>query len=407
MTDIKLDLLNISEFKDIIEREKEDSLRNLTVNTVEYNNEKYKIIKYEKALLTKELMASYGLCRSIIINNNKEIISFAPPKSIDPEIFIKKNPIIKENIIAEEFVEGTMINLFWNKINWEITTRNIIGANTSFIKPSKKTFREMFFESVEINNIQMNELDKKICYSFVLQHPENKIVLSITKPQLYLVGMYGIDNKTFTITSYNIYKQCQFEKTGVKLPKIYKFETYSELIKQYASMNSSYAVLGVIIYDTKTGERCKFRNPVYEEIKILKGNQPKLQYQYLCLRKEGKVGDFLKYFPENKDNFSFYRDVLHLFTNTLFTNYIACYIKKEKPLLEYPEQYRTHMFTLHQIYIKSINNANNSKFHIDKKIVIDYVNNLHPSLLMYCLNYHMRKRNIDIIISEKEQMYHL
>jgi hypothetical protein len=71
-----------------------------------------------------------------------------------------------------------------------------------------------------------------------------------------------------------------------------------------------------------------------------------------------------------------------------------------KPLLEYPLQYRIHMFILHQTYIKSINNLENKKFHIDKKFVINYVNNLDPALLMFCLNYHMRKRNVDIIKNE-------
>lgn len=401
-SEIKYDLLNIPEFKEIIKNGTKDSLRNLIVTDVSYNGEQYKIIKYEKALLSKELISTYGLCRSIIIGSEKEIKSFSPPKSVDTETFIKNNPIITENIIAEEFLEGTMINLFWNKISWEITTRNVFGANTSFTKPITKTFRDMFFEAVEMNKIQMNELNKKICYSFVLQHPENKIVLSIKTPQLYLVGMYGINN--YVITSYNVHCQTEFNKTGVKLPKIIEFKTYSELIKEYASMNSPYTILGVMIYNKKTGERCKLRNPVYEEIKLLKGNQAKLQYQYLCLRKERKVSEYLKYFPENKSDFSFYRDTIHLFTDTLFKNYVECFIKKEKPLIEYPPQYKQHMYKLHQIYINSINapEYKDKKFYINKQFVINYVNELHPSQLMYSLNYHLKKRNVDIINTEKE-----
>jgi hypothetical protein len=164
-------------------------------------------------------------------------------------------------------------------------------------------------------------------------------------------------------------------------------------------MNTSYDKVGVVLYNTVTGERAKIRNPVYEQVRNLRGNQPKLQYQYLCLRKEGKVCDFLKFYPENKKDFSAFRDQVHLFTQTIFSNYVSCYIKKEKPLIEFSEQYRTHMFNIHQQYL---NDLREKKFFVTNTVVIKYVNNLHPSLLMYCLNYNMRKRNIDYTKVESE-----
>jgi hypothetical protein len=164
-------------------------------------------------------------------------------------------------------------------------------------------------------------------------------------------------------------------------------------------MTTSYDIVGVVIHNKSTGERTKIRNPVYERVRNLRGNQPKLQYQYLSLRKEGKVGDFLKFYPENKRDFSAFRDQVHLFTQTLFSNYVSCYIKKEKPLIEFSDQYRTHMFNIHQHYL---NDLREKKFFVTNTVVIKYVNNLHPSLLMYCLNYNMRKRNVDYIKVEAE-----
>ena len=117
----------------------------------------------------------------------------------------------------------------------------------------------------------------------------------------------------------------------------------------------------------------------------------------MSLRKEGKVSDFLKFYPENKKEFSSFRDQLHLFTNTLQSNYFSCYIKKEKPLLEFSEQYRTHMFNLHQKYM---NELREKKLFVTNTVVINYVNELPTSLLMYCLNYQMRKRNVDYLKSE-------
>jgi hypothetical protein len=399
----------IPEFNSIVKGE--NSLNILKLNKVNCNSNEshdvnsYTVIRYDKQILSVDLIETYGLCRSVILNSDNEVVSFAPPKSIPSDRFILKYSEKNDNIIAQEFVEGTMINVFWNKKigltgGWEIATRNTVGANSSFYKsPKTKTFRQMFLEAAKENNLVLERLNPQYCYSFVLQHPDNRIVVPFHKLQLYLVAMYYIDNSdknNIIVNSINniSFRTFDWQHSTIKFPEIYSFEKYSELIEKYASMNTSYNILGVVLYNYATGERCKIRNPVYEQVRNLRGNQPKLQYQYLCLRKEGKVKEFLKFYPENKKDFSIFRDQIHLFTNTLVSNYISCYIKKEKPLIEFSEQYRTHMFQLHQKYI---NELREKKMFITSTIVCNYVNNLHPSLLMFSLNFQMRKRNIDFI----------
>lgn len=405
-----LNLSLIPDFNDIVHTDNNNTSSILKLNKVEYllNKEKqlfYTVIRYDKNFLNSDLIETYGLCRSIILNADKQVVSFAPPKSIPSDKFITKYPEKMDNIIAQQFVEGTMINVFWDTnigLNggWEIATRNTIGANSSFYKSdSMKKFRVMFLEAAKYNNLVLERLNPNYCYSFVLQHPENRIVVPFKSPQLYLVAMYSIDNKDknniMVYTMDNIYiRQLDWQNSTIKFPEIYSFQSYSDLIEKYASMNTSYDILGVVLYNTSTGERCKIRNPVYEQVRNLRGNQPKLQYQYLCLRKEGKVKDFLQYYPENKKDFSSFRDQVHLFTETLFANYISCYVKKQKPLLEFSEQYRTHMYHLHNIYMTDLREK---KMFVTNTIVINYVNQLHPSLLMYCLNFQMRKRNVDFI----------
>jgi hypothetical protein len=117
----------------------------------------------------------------------------------------------------------------------------------------------------------------------------------------------------------------------------------------------------------------------------------------LSLRKEGRVRDFLNYYPENKKQFSQFRDQVHLFTDTLFNNYKSCYVKKEKPLKEFLQEYRTHMFHIHQKYINEL--RENNQF-ITNTFVQKYVNELPTTLLMYCLNLQMRKRNVDTISAD-------
>ena len=145
-------------FNDAINNDNNESSNILKLNKVDCrtsNNQKYKVIRYDKNFLSIDLIPTYGLCRSVILNSDNTVVSFAPPKSIKSEDFIRSYPENTQGIRAEEFVEGTMINVFWDpKIglsgSWEISTRNTVGATSSFYKNShSKTFRNMFLEAAK------------------------------------------------------------------------------------------------------------------------------------------------------------------------------------------------------------------------------------------------------------------
>uniref|UniRef100_A0A6C0IRD0 T4 RNA ligase 1-like N-terminal domain-containing protein n=1 Tax=viral metagenome TaxID=1070528 RepID=A0A6C0IRD0_9ZZZZ len=407
---IVYNLSNIPSFHNAVTNKEIDENVQKYYNVKKYttkSKEEYHIIHYAKEMLSPDLYSTYGLLRSVIISGSK-LVSFAPPKSMSPERFMAKYPKPKDNtngnIVAEEFIEGTMINVFFDPnygVNgcWQIATRNTIGADVTFYKWSKKTFNSMFIDACIENKLNIQTLNPLYTYSFVLQHPENRIVVPIKKPKLYLVAVYEIrqnaDLQLYDVfeEDLSIVKSCRcWEFTTIQFPEIYEFNSYTELINKFASPNTSYNIMGTIVKNLETGERMKFRNPIYEEVRFLRGNQPKLMYQYLTLRQQGKIPDYLKFYPESKKDFSIFREQLHMFTDTLHKNYVSCYIKKENPLKEFSDQYRTHMFKLHELYI---NELRQTKLCVSNTVVINYVNKLHPSLLMYCLNYNMRKRYID------------
>ena len=163
----RYNLSNISGFIDMINDDK-DKPTILKLNKIESttsNNARYSVIRYDKDVLAYDLIPSYGLCRSIIVNSQNKVVSFAPPKSIPSDRFIQSYKENTTGIVAEEFVEGTMINVFWDPsigINggWEIATRNTPGASCSFFKGSgsNKTFRDMFLEAAELDNLHLHIL---------------------------------------------------------------------------------------------------------------------------------------------------------------------------------------------------------------------------------------------------------
>ena len=363
------------------------------------------LLKYDKNWLTCENENSIGLLRSLIFKDDGTVVCFAPPKSLNPVglLPITDTKTDDSNYVFEEFVEGTMINMFYEEStnNWEIATRSNVGGTMCFFMENgfkeENTFKYMFDEVCKSIGFDVNTLDKKYMYSFVLQHPRNRIVKPINEMKLYLVEVYQIENnKTIHVIDINNnLEQFGIHSNTISVVNKQPVRSDDELngCKQaMTSMNTSFDVVGIVIKNA-VGARYKFRNPTYEHVRHLRGNQPKLQYHYIDLRQGGNVAEYLHYYPEHNKAFNDFRNVIHDYTTELFSNYIRCYIKKEKKLTEFPEKFRTHMYSIHHnLYLKILKPAQNF---VNKEVVINYFNELHPSKQMFVLNYDHRKKGVD------------
>ena len=364
------------------------------------NNKVYNILKYDKETLTHDMVEKIGLCRSIIYSNNR-INVFSPPKALTYDRFCDR--FNETECYAEEFVEGTMINLFYDEDikKWEIATKSSVGGSISYFK-EQPTFEQLFNEITSHLGIDFNKISKDYVYSFVMQHPKNKFVLPIQEMRLYLIAIYKIDGLSVREISRAEFQSDEGLNEVISKswhPIHFAFESYENLKSQFGSMNTNINYMGVII-KSQTGQRTKIRNPNYEYLKQLRGNNSKLQYQYLCLRQMNRVKEYLHYFPEARKSFSEYRKQIHLFTENLYSNYISCYIRKEKPLNEFPKQFRSHMYNLHQQYLV----VKEQNGYIHKYSVIAYINSLEPARLMYSLNYQLRILGKSLIENETEAM---
>ena len=120
-------------------------------------HESLELIHYNKKMLDTENMDKYKYVRSIIVDrsNDNKVVMMSPFKSLPYEEFKEKYP---GNIIVEEFIEGTMVNVFFASNKWQISTQTNIGGNTKFF--SKKTFKDLFYEAVDESGIKLELLDE-------------------------------------------------------------------------------------------------------------------------------------------------------------------------------------------------------------------------------------------------------
>jgi hypothetical protein len=349
-------------------------------------------IKYNKEKLNGNNIKTLGLYRSLIVDNNGHIVCYSPPKSLEYEYFNKD--IV--NCYIEEFVEGTMVNIFFNTIidDWDLTTRTTLGAKSKFNMESNKTFRYMFLSAMNHMNIEFTDFDKNFCYSFVLQHPENKLVIPIKNPKIILVDIFKCNKfQVFPISRKMFHTQIHLfiKNKNIIKPIVfteYQMDSSLTVVLQKMIQNKDYTIMGYYVHNNNF-ERTKIRNPNYEHVRHLKGNSPKIQYQYYNLRQLNKVKDYLKYFPEMKKDFALLRNDLHKYTTNLYRNYSNCYINKVKPLREYQYEYKTHMFHLHNIYLDEL--KNDGKY-VNFNVVKNYINNMEPARLMHVINFPLKRK---------------
>ena len=320
------------------------------------------LLQYHRDELLPEEYDTLGKFRSIILSNQK-IVCYSPPKS---------TTISLEDAKQEEIIDGTMINVFYDG-EWMISTKTILGAQTRFYQDAP-TFADMFQDACIHCNLFLNRLNPLHCYSFVLQHPDNRIVTPIDEPKLYLVEVYRIED--------NVIHLCldrhEFATTWVRYPETFFFST-EEDIQSYL-LNEPYSKKGIMI--KKGFQRGKYINPAYTHVETIHGNHHHLTFaflQHLTTQEE-----WLLYYPEYTNDASKYQSRLTTYIDLLYVYYVECFIHKKKGLKEYDNLYKYHLYALHGLYLSKLKPRR-----MYKKYVVDYIYHLgheHLHNILECAN---------------------
>ena len=153
----------------------------------------------------------------------------------------------------------------------------------------------MFLEAFTRLGLKFEYFDVRYCYSFVLQHPENQIVSPFGEANIIHTNTYECLNNT--VREHVLLDGHE----RLTVPKVYNASIVSpaDIIKTISSGNGiDYLLQGIVICDRSTGLRCKVRNPKYEYVKHLKGNDPTKQFNYYKLRQEDRCIRISTIFPQ-------------------------------------------------------------------------------------------------------------
>lgn len=361
----------------------------------------YIVLNYNSASSVQD-DHKYGRMNAVVLNNhNREILAIGPSTPFSLENFKKMHG--GNNIEVTEMIEGLFFQLFWDeRINkWEIGTHNGVSGNYSYYRmPHVKspTYRTMIQQAMgDVEDIQdwkgLEYMDKKCCYHFVLQHPDNHLVFKVVKPVIYIIGAFELQRQTNQIRyipakEYTLVFPADQEL--VLLPPVLTHDNenidYENVLEEFVSIHQPNTRMGIVIKQVNTGDIVIALNPAYEELQKVRGTHPNILYHYLCLKRIKKTEVFLSFFPQYKEFFGSFHSLYESLVSQIHQSYVDVFVLKKKSANF--KKYYYHIKQIHStIYIPSLRDEN--KVIIRKKIVRNYIDGLLPGQILHMLQYEL------------------
>ncbi len=317
----------------------------------------YAVIRYTKGKTNFETAPHASWLRSVVWNKVSN-----RPVSIAPRKALKGMPSPGTSLTLETFVDGTMINVFVSGGEYHTVSRSQLDASGTFY--SKKTFHVLFMEALARYGVtKLEDLFTElptaeipsICMSFVLQHPEHRIVEKIHHPSLHLVqyAMIHADG-TFDLNA-SVKRPDALEKMRLLPIEKKSFATEAEIDEymQKESASRGWTWQGLVLKG-ENGDRWRLRNGSYSILRALRGNESDPKMRFLRLRSEGTMSQYLKHYSEDRDLFWQYETALRTQTRAAYDAYTEVHKAHAKKLGDIPTPHRTAVYLLHSHYLSTL-----------------------------------------------------
>lgn len=310
-------------------------------------------------------------CNGIIMKKSDfKIVCYTFDKCLDHDIL--SSGINMNKLYYENAIEGTLLRLFYYNNNWCLSTKKCIDANKAKWL-SSKSFSILFEECLILYNYShlLKELNPSYCYSFILIHPENNIVVKYVEPYIYHISTRDI----------NTLKEIDINIGFNKLERWFIHDPNMDDIIHKLNERTICNTEGFMFID-ENYNRHKIRTSIFIEARNLWGNTNNRCLRYLELRKDiNKLNKYFNYFPIDKSNFLYYEKCIENLAYVILNIYSQKHIKKNT--IKIPYFFSKTIYKLHGIFIK------NKKF-IDYNAVMLCLYDLEPKNVMYMI-YHYNK----------------
>lgn len=237
---------------------------------------------------------------------------------------------------VEDFVDGPMINLFSYRGRWRIATRTVIDAECNFYAARGRYFADLFWETFRAQGLTLEMLTPGATYSFVLQHPEERIVVA---PKYGIPKLYLVDTTAFELPP----------ALKASKPQVHRdLKTLEDVKERVVAWGKRFRAdwQGLVI-KASDGKRYKLRSEQYDEARHLRGNQNNRPYIWLQRWSEGRLGAYLRQYPEEQHDAEATVATFKAATQEAHTCYTAVYRNRAYPLGQAPAKYRKILWDAH------------------------------------------------------------
>ena len=343
----------------------------------------YALIHYEKGysnLTLPHVRAFRSVVWDTALNRP---VSVTPFKSVDGESLPEDRVIGGSDLRVESFVDGVMLGAFWDTYTGtlRVHTRSCMDAQCRYFSQTK-TFATMFHEAmVDIGPTFLKEIRPGLCYTFVLQHPENRIVVPVHAPRLYMVQCMEIDAATGNVQD-RTPAQNELTIAGISSwPDL--------LIKMHAwNLLLKHRFQGVVVKDISTGMRWKIRTPEYNRVRKLRGNSARRDFLWLNAWRTGTLPAYLELYPEERMTAMGVVERWKRACADVYQYYIDVFKAHSVPKTAIPSKYRPLVYGLHTLYIQTLRPAGRSVTWAD---AVKYLNDRDTPQMLYVINWELRQ----------------
>jgi hypothetical protein len=339
---------------------------------------RYAIIHYDQ---TQSIMTMPHVqwFRSVVWDIQKmRPISVAPPKA--------QSSITEADIGTfrgiQEYLDGTNINIYCgeNDEQLQLASRSSFGAKGRFY--SKKSFAELFVDALgksddavkavfNLNECKPTDGEVSRFISVLLQHPEHRIVQNITEPRIWLLHIGIVRHDGTVIINEDI---CNIPTLPAALPDE-PVQTWFDRIA--ATRNWEWR--GAVFKDG-SGKRWCMKNQVYQFVRDLRGNTPRITELFFTLRSRNMTLTYLSYYPEDLQEFTRLEQWTCGLVTKLHKLYINVY-KLKTSTIEDVNASESHFVT----HLRLINKMFHDKRFVDESHVRYYVGIMPVARLMFLL----------------------